>query len=96
MESREYTDANGRRWAVMVPDGCPDNMTRSGVPIGPPSLTRLGLPLEVEVRMHNQLLERGILTKRDFEARPRDVMAALQATYRVDLATLHTIYHEGG
>ena len=92
----EYTDDDGRKWKVIVPDNCPADMYGSGIPIGPPALAQIAeehhWPLEFEVRLHNALYNRGILTRADFEARGRDVLAALQAALRVDLATLHSIY----
>lgn len=94
MIRKEWTDSEGRKWIVNVPEECPEDMVSLGIPVGPPSLARLGLPLDIEVRLHNQLANRGLVTKRDFEARPRDVVAAIQTAFRVDMQTLHTIYND--
>lgn len=98
MRDVDYTDDQGRSWRVRVPDDCPADRFPEGIPIGPPALASLGLPLEVEVRLHNQLFGRGLLTRRDVLRRSGDVFAALQAAYRVDVQTLQTLYltEQGG
>jgi hypothetical protein len=98
MRDVDYTDDEGRSWRVRVPDDCPADRFVEGIPIGPPALASLGLPLAVEVRLHNQLFGRGLLTRRDVLRRPGDVFAALQAAYRVDVQTLQTLYltEQGG
>lgn len=92
----EYQDDDGRKWKVAVPSDCPPDMFCSGIPIGPPALAEIAedhqWPKEFEIRLHNALYNRGIFTRADFEARGRDVLAALQAALKVDLATLHSIY----
>jgi hypothetical protein len=94
----DYTDADGRVWRVRVPDGCPEDMYASGVPVGPPSLGALGLPLEIEVRLHNQLHRRQLWTRKAVLARPNDVQGALQAALKVDMQRLQLLYlnEQGG
>ena len=98
MRDVDYIDDEGRSWRVRVPDDCPADRFPEGIPIGPPALTQLELPLAVEVRLHNQLFGRGLLTRRDVLWRPQDVFAALQAAYRVDVQRLQTLYltEQGG
>lgn len=88
-----YTDAEGRRWAAELPDGVPDSDAQVGVPIGPPSLADLGLPLDIEVAIHNQLFDRGILTERDIQRRLNEVPSAIAAALRVDANRIAAIYH---
>lgn len=98
MRDVDYTDDEGRIWRVRVPDDCPADRYAEGIAIGPPALASLGLPLDVEVRLHNQLHARKLLTRRDVLRRPADVYAALQAAYRVDMQTLQMLYlrEQGG
>lgn len=96
MKKVDYTDDNGRRHRVMVPDDCPDDMYPAGIPVGPPSLEPLGLPPEIEVRLHNQLHSRGLFTVRDALRRPGDLQGALQAALKLDVQTLQKLYVEQG
>ena len=92
MREVDYSDGAGRRFRVRVPEGCPVELYPSGIPVGPPSLGGLGLPLEVEVRLHNELHARGFLTARDVRRRPQEVIAALQAALRLDLQRIQQVY----
>lgn len=87
-----YTDGDGRHWAVMLPDDAVVGSESMGLPLGPPSLESLGLPLEVEVRLHNQLFERGLLTERDVKARRLHVFGAVQAAFKVDVERIVQLY----
>ncbi len=101
MQEVDWTDADGRRWRVRVPAGCPADMYPAGIPVGPPALSALreahGWSIEFEVRLHNELHSRGLYTPRDVLARPRDVTAALQAAYRCDMQAIQRhFFNEGG
>lgn len=63
-----------------------------GVPLGPPPLAELNLPPEVEVRLHNQLFERGLYTSQDVRRRLPDVRAALMAALSVDVARILAVF----
>lgn len=63
----EWVDSVGRRWVTQIPDDAPDGYAQSGLPVGPISLESLGLPLEWEVRLHNELVGRDMLTLADVE-----------------------------
>ena len=91
MVRSSYQDDEGRWWAVLVPPGH-EGEASMGIPIGPPDLESLGLPEAVEVRLHNQLFNRGLLTARDLKGRGQEVFAALQAAYRVDQASVTALY----
>ncbi len=91
MIQTSYQDDEGRWWAVLVPQGQEDE-AHMGIPLGPPDLSSLGLPLEVEVRLHNQLFNRGLFTLRDVRRGPRDIFAAIQAAYRADVAAVTGLY----
>ena len=87
----DYTDEEGRRWKVKAPLGssAPASM---GIPVGPPDISDLGLPFDVSVRLHNQLFNRGLFTKRDLRGRGQEVFAAVQAAYRVDVQAVTALY----
>ncbi len=86
----DYKDPEGYWWRVRVPQGCED--ASMGIPIGPPDLTALGLPPDIQRRLHNQLHARGLLTRRDLNGRMKEVVAAVQATYRVDAQAVTALY----
>lgn len=87
----DYQDDDGRWWAVLVPEGRQGDASM-GIPIGPPDLTPLGLPTGIEIRLHNELFHRGLLTQNNLKGRAREVFAALQAALHVDVATVTGLY----
>lgn len=89
----EYEDTDGRKFLRGLPEGVPDTQAVIGVPIGPPSLLDLGLPLDVEVRLHNQLYARGLFTEDDVRQRIGEVQSALMVAYRTDVQRILLIYH---
>jgi hypothetical protein len=95
MRKTSYTDSLGRRWAVMLPDDLSDSRASEGLHIGPPSLESLGLPQEIEVRLHNALHDRQLLTPSDVKARRRDVQGALSAAFRLDVSRVIELYLNG-
>ncbi len=92
MKEAKYTDAAGRQWAVLLPDGMPDGDATLGIPLGPPSMGPLGLPEEVEVRLHNQLFARRLFSAKDVRARRIEVFAALQAAFAIDMQRIVALY----
>lgn len=86
-----YEDEDGRQWAVMVPVGQKTDL-HMGIPAGPPDLRPLGMPKDVMLRLHKQLFNRRLLTRRDLRGRPRELFAAIQAAYRVDVAAVSSLY----
>lgn len=92
MREMSYTDDEGRQWAVSLPDGVPESDAALGIPLGPPSLAPLGLPLDVEVRIHNQLFARRLFTPRDVKTRRMEILGALQAALRVDIVAIAALY----
>lgn len=92
MKQARYTDDDGRIWVTLLPEEAPDTMAEQGVPHGPPSMEPLGLPLEVEVRLHNELVHREILTEHDVRRRQPEVQAALMAALKVDALRIAALY----
>lgn len=86
----DYEDENGYCWRVRVPEDCED--PSMGIPVGPPDLTPLGLPPDLQRTLHNQLHARGLFTRRDLRGRMREIQAALQATYKVDAQIVTGLY----
>jgi hypothetical protein len=95
LREASWEDTEGRKWAVLLPESALDSEAALGIPVGPPSLESLALPIEVEVRLHNQLFDRRLLTTRDVKNRPADVMGALLAALKVDKQRLIAVYSDG-
>ena len=92
MRQATYTDSEGRRWAVLLPDDAPDSQAVHGVVIGPPSLEVLRLPLQVEVTLHNELFARDLLTKGDVARKQDSVLGAIQYALKVSLQDILLLY----
>lgn len=78
-----FKDKQGRLFRRLIPDKAPDKDAEKGIEAGPPELD-LDMPVSVAVRLHNELYHRGIFSYRDAKERRHDVVAALQAAYKVD------------
>ncbi len=87
----DYEDDTGRKWAVWLPSDDMDDPTM-GIPLGPPDFSALDLPEETAIRLHNQLFSRGILTKQDLKGKHKEVFAAIQAAFKVDVARVTGLY----
>lgn len=93
--TEKYETAEGFLYAVLVPEDAPEENIKYGVRVGPPDLSSLGLPQEVERKLNNELYYRQILTLRDARRKSGDVMAAWQATLQADMAAIINCYAEG-
>lgn len=91
MRQTKFTDSDGRMWARLIPDNAPESHAEMGVPLGPPSLVSLGYPSEVEIRLHNQLYQRGILVARD-AADVMKIQAAVMAALKIDALAIQQLY----
>lgn len=90
----EYKDADGRLSQRLIPADAPDEEASAGVLVGPPPLTALGLPLEIEVRLSNELYYRGLFTEQDLKRRRVDAAAAVMAACRLDVDRILTVLHQ--
>ena len=88
----QWTDEAGFVWRVLLRTDQPDSDAYLGIPVGPPDLSELGFPSELERVLHQQLVARGLWTMKDVQARPQELTAALQAAYRVDFVRILEIY----
>ena len=91
----EYKDEEGRKYLVELPEEHQD-MPESGIVIGPPDLSELGLPIEYEVKLNNQLYDRKLFKLADVRRRPEDIDAALKAIFHLDVRKIRNLYKEVG
>lgn len=98
MHRLNYEDPHGYWWVMELPDNVagntPEEVAR-GIVVGPPDLMDLDLPLEVEHRLNIALYSRGLITKEDMQARPNEILAALQSALQVDAARVMQCYYGG-
>lgn len=87
-----WTDQDGRIWRTVIPEDAPEHEARKGVPAGPPSLLPLGLPMDVEVRLHNELVARKVFTYDDARRRRADVSNAIVSALKVDTSRVIDLY----
>lgn len=92
MHEVTYTDREGRRWRRMLPDDVGDSQAKIGIPIGPPPLDRLRLPLELEIRLHNELHDRGLFVLSNLRGRTEELRSAIMAAIRLDVQLLQECY----
>ncbi len=92
MREVDYQDTEGRWWRVWLPDDAPDSEAPIGIPVGPPPLTSLNLPLALEVRLHNELFARGILTSEDARRSLNGIAQAWRAAVKVDTMEIANLY----
>ncbi len=94
LKTANYEDHMGRKWRVFLPVDASDEDAREGIPAGPPSLAALELPVDVEVRLHNELHHRGLFSEKDLRHRRPELQAALMAALRLDVERLQGLYGE--
>lgn len=82
----------GRKYRVIVPDNADPSMWQYGIVVGPPDLASLGLPPSIEVRLHQELFVRGLITRADVRLRGSELVAALQTALKVDAQVLAGLY----
>ena len=85
---------DGKKYKAIVPDNSEELMWQYGIIIGPPDLSGLRLPHEIEVRLNNELFNRGLISKKDLRNNINNVQGALMAALRVDAQTILAAYEE--
>lgn len=80
----------------MIPEDVPDSEAAVGIPVGPPPLDGLNLPLEIEVRLHNQLFARKIFTEKDARKNLDGIRSALTSALQSDVSRILAIYQGQG
>lgn len=83
----------GKKYKVIVPDDADPELWQYGVVVGPPDLSSLDLSPSMEVRLHNELYVRGLITKVDIMRRGVELVAALQAVLKVDAQRIAELYN---
>ncbi len=76
----------------MLPPGVPASEAHRGIPIGPPSVDPLGLPIEIAVRLHNELYLRRIFTHEDAVKQQVDIASAVRSAFRADVQSVIALY----
>ena len=92
MKEVTYEDEKGRLWLTLLPEDALDSDASLGLAVGPPSLEDLGLPEDVEVRLHNQLYHRRIFSMKEAMTRKLDIQGAIQAVLKLDIFKVCEIY----
>lgn len=92
MREVEWEDSEGRLWLMEIPTNAPDSDAGFGIAVSPVDLAPLGLPLSMEVRLHNQLFHRGIRSAAEARARQQDIAAAIRTALRVDAHRIIDLY----
>jgi hypothetical protein len=92
MKQVKYTDLIGRVFLVELPDNAPEEHAEMGAIVGPPDLSGLGLPLEMEVRLNNSLYARGLFTSRDIRRKRGELLAVWQSVLQTDVVKLANLY----
>jgi hypothetical protein len=88
-----YKDSDGRYKVVLLPDSEPEEFAElRGIPIGPPDLSELGLPTEMEIKLNNELYHRGIIDAKSAVKRRPEIVYALQATLKLDADKIIGVY----
>lgn len=77
-------ERDGFKWKVMVPYDAPEEMYAAGVVLGPPNLSVLSLPVDIERKINNELFARGLITKGDVRMRSADVLGAITSALKLD------------
>ena len=89
----EYRDEIGRLWQMQVPEGY-ETMPEAGICLGPPDLSDMGMPVDVEVRLNHELYHRQLFTQADVRRRPNELQAAIQAALKLDVGKLRNLYRQ--
>lgn len=87
-----YKDDRGMFRVVMLPDNVSEDEAPHGIPLGPPNLSELGLPEEMEVRLSNELYYRDILTPVDAVKNRAGIASAIQSVLKLDADRIVTLY----
>ena len=92
MRQLDLTDARGIQRRIELPAEAEDEESALGILVGPPDLSPLGLPPEMEVRLNAELWKRGLLTLLDVQRKRGELAAAWQAVLKVDAARIMALY----
>lgn len=92
LKRASYIDAEGRKKVVLIPEEAGQEQVEMGIPVGPPSLADLNLPEELEVRLNNELVNRGILTPIEALRNRTEISLAIQSALKLDVDKIIKMY----
>ena len=91
LKRASWTDPEGRKRVVLIPEGREED-AEMGIPVGPPSFAELELPSDMEIRLNNELVNRGILTAADALRSRQEISLAIQSVLRLDVDRVVQMY----
>ena len=92
LKRTSWIDSDGRKKIVLLPDDTGEENAEMGIPLGPPSLAELDLPPELEVRLNNELVNRGIITAVDALKNRAEISLAIQSVLKLDVNRIIQMY----
>ena len=92
LKRSSWIDPEGRKKIVLIPEESGEDQAEMGIPVGPPSFAELELPTEIEVRLNNELANRGILTTVDALKNRAEISLAIQSALKVDVDRIIQMY----
>lgn len=84
-----------RKKKVLVTEDMEPYEYYQGLVIGPPDLSSLHLPEDVEIALNNELFARGLITQRDTIKGRQEIFAALQAAFAISVDKIMRCYTNG-
>lgn len=83
-------EIDGRYYYVTLPDN--ENDPTRGIVLGPPDLSSLNLPQEIEEKLHLELFVRGIKDRKTAMKKREEIFAALQVAFAVTASKVMECY----
>lgn len=90
----DYVDKSGKQYKSVLPEEAPLSHAGRGILIGPPDLTALGLTTDMAVRLHNELVARGLVDYSSVRSHMTEVVSAIMHTFGVDAQRIAALYYE--
>jgi hypothetical protein len=94
MQRIEYTDDDGYKKIVELPDSASNEEAAYGILIGPPDLDELDLPERLKIKLNNELFDRGLITYEDVKSQHQSISSALKAVFKADVVAIVNLYKE--
>lgn len=84
----QWTDSKGYVRQSYIKDDDPDEMAEKGIRHEPPDVSRIDWS-EVERDLHNELVQRGLISWKDVQAQQNTLGPAIQAVLKRRLIALY-------
>lgn len=88
----DWTDERGMKHRVTLPSRANNDSAPRGILVGPPDLSTLRLPEDIEVKLSNELASRGLFQYSDISRHRDQAQAAILASIRLDVDLLMAAY----